>query len=464
MMEKLKPMKICGKMVMPLFEGGKGISVSSGETAGAWANAGGVGTFSGVNAESYDENGNPIPQVYKSKNRYERQKELIKYAIDGAIAQAKIAHKKADGKGLVNMNVLWEMGGCEEVLEGVLSKVKNLINGVTCGAGMPYKLAEICASHDTFYFPIVSSARAFMALWRRSYKKFPTFLGGVVYEDPWKAGGHNGLSNSEDPNVPQSPYGRVAELRKVLNSVGMEDVPIIIAGGVWHLKDWEDYMENEELGKIAFQFGTRPLLTKESPVGNYWHKKLMSLKNGDIVLNKFSPTGFYSSAVNNEFMKNLYARKSREISFTNEANEDLSVEIEVKGRKYFVTQEDASKAEEWLAKGFLTAMKTPDNTIVFVSDEEANEIKKDQIGCMGCLSQCMFSNFAQGDKKSTGRLPDPRSFCIQKSLQAMAHGGDVEKYLMFSGHSAYKFGQDPFYKDGFIPTVKELFEKIKTGE
>ena len=51
----------------------KGIAISSGET---WCiiKVGGVGTFSGVNADSYDENGNLIPQIYKEKTRSGRQR------------------------------------------------------------------------------------------------------------------------------------------------------------------------------------------------------------------------------------------------------------------------------------------------------------------------------------------------------------------------------------------------------
>ena len=40
---------------------------------------------------------------------------------------------------------------------------------------------------------------------------------------------------------------------------------------------------------------------------------------------------------------------------------------------------------------------------------------------MGCLSQCAFSSWADNEKNSTGRLADPRSFCIQKTLQEIAH-------------------------------------------
>ncbi len=202
-----------GREVLPLVEGGKGISVSNGESSGAWAAAGGVGTFSGVNADSYGEDGELIPQLYHGRTRRERHEELVAYAIAGGVQQARVAYERGNGEGRIHMNVLWEMAAAERVLHGVLEGAKGLIHGVTCGAGMPYKIAEICARYGVYYYPIVSSARAFRALWKRAYHKFFDWLGGVVYEDPWLAGGHNGLSNSEDPLNPEPPYPRVRELR-----------------------------------------------------------------------------------------------------------------------------------------------------------------------------------------------------------------------------------------------------------
>jgi len=196
MLKGLHPLIISGQEVLPIIEGGKGISVSNGESSGAFAAAGAVGTFSGVNADFRDEAGNIVPQIYTTKTRTERHEELLAFSIKGGIHQAKIAHEVSGGKGRVHMNVLWEMGGCERVLHGVLEGAKGMVHGVTCGAGMPYKVAEISSSYGVYYYPIVSSARAFRALWMRAYKKFPEWLGGVVYEDPWLAGGHNGLSNS----------------------------------------------------------------------------------------------------------------------------------------------------------------------------------------------------------------------------------------------------------------------------
>jgi NAD(P)H-dependent flavin oxidoreductase YrpB (nitropropane dioxygenase family) len=364
------------------------------------------------------------------------------------------------------MNVLWEMGGAERVLRGVLGGAKGLIHGVTCGAGMPYKIAEISAEYGVYYYPIVSSARAFRALWKRAYHKFPEWLGGVVYEDPWRAGGHNGLSNSEDPNVPEDPRPRVAELRKVMNDLGLNSVPIVMAGGVWYMRDWADWIDDPDVAPVAFQFGTRPLLTQESPISKEWKTRLLTLEEGDIFLNKFSPTGFYSSAVRNPFLRELKGRSDRQIAFVEEAEGDLHHEFKIgaRGRQIFVTASDKALAEKWVSEGYTDGLRTPDSTVIFVSAEKSKEIQKDQSDCMGCLSQCQFSNWAQNEAATTGRRPDPRSYCIQKTLQDIVHGDPVDDQLMFAGHNAFKFKDDPFYSNGFIPTVKELIDRLHTGD
>jgi len=455
-----------GKEVLPLIEGGKGISVSSGQSSGAWSKAGGIGTFSGVNADSYDKNGKIIPQQYKEKTRTGRHKELIDFSVKGAIDQAKIARDIAGKDSALHVNILWEMGAAETILTQTLEKSKGLIDGVTCGAGMPYKLSEISASFGVYYYPIVSSARAFNALWKRSYRKTSEFLGGVVYEDPWLAGGHNGLSNSENPLEPQAPFPRVLELRKLMNEFKLENIPIIMAGGVWKLDEWEDWIDNKDLGPVCFQFGTRPLLTQESPIPDDWKRRLLTIKPGDVSLHRFSPTGFYSSALRNDFLIELENRSVRQTPYlreqTNEFNEKL--EIGPRKRTYYFKHSDKSKILKWIKKGFAKPLTTPDDTLIWVTLKKARQILKDQIDCMGCLSSCLFSNWAQNEKGTTGKKADPRSFCIQKTLQRISHGiSSIENELMFAGHSAYRFASDPFYKNGFIPKVKELVDRICKG-
>ncbi|PLK27739.1 nitronate monooxygenase family protein [Novosphingobium sp. TH158] len=463
----LQPIVYGGREVWPLVEGGKGVSATNHASSGAWAAAGGIGTVSAVNADSYDPEGKIIPQIYHALTRKERHQELIRYGIDGAVEQVKRAHDIAGGKGAININILWEMGGAQQILEGILERTRGLVTGVTCGAGMPYKLAEIAARFNVSYLPIVSSGRAFRLLWKRAYHKVSELLGAVVYEDPWLAGGHNGLSNAEDPRKPEDPYPRVKALRETMRAEGVpESVPIVMAGGVWYLRDWNDWIGNPELGSIAFQYGTRPLLTQESPIPQAWKDALRELEPGDVLLHRFSPTGFYSSAVRNPFLRNLEARSERQVPYSKVAAGEHTVQLDVgvKGKNFWVAPADLDRAHAWYGAGFTEGLRTPDDTIVFVTPAEREEIKKDQSDCMGCLSHCGFSSWKDHDDYTTGRLADPRSFCIQKTLQDIAHGGPVEQNLMFAGHAAYKFKQDPFYSNNFTPTVKQLVDRILTGD
>ncbi|MDH5796743.1 MAG: nitronate monooxygenase [Anaplasmataceae bacterium] len=467
MLNNLQKINISGRDVWPIIEGGKGIGISDGSSAGAFAATGAVGTFSGVHTKYIDQNGEYIPIEYKTKTRLERHNELITYSIKSAVSQARIAHKVSGGNGCIHMNILWEIANCPTLLEGILEQTEGLIHGVTGGAGMPYKLSEIATRHKIYYYPIISSMRAFRILWKKSYKDYIEFLGGVVYEDPWLAGGHNGLSSAENPLEPQEPYPRLAILRKFMNEVGLECVPIIMAGGVWNLNEWSKYLNNPEIGKIAFQFGTRPLLTQESPISDAWKKKLLTIKEGEVILNKFSPTGFYSSATKNNFIVELQERSKRQILYRVIKDDDFNIPFSTSKRRsntVFIMAKDLAKVEEWQGNGFDTILRTPDKTLIFVQYEKALEIRKDQVDCMGCLSQCRFSNWKDSDEHTTNKLADPRSYCIQKTLQnAMSDKHDLDNDLLFSGHNAYRFGTDKLYANNHIPTIAELVEVILSG-
>ena len=462
-MKNLNPIIISGKEVLPLIEGGKGINGSDGRSSGAWAHENCVGTFSGVSPDYYDEKGNVIFERYFKKDRPSRHQEMVEQSIKGCLAQAQIAHEVSGGKGRIHINMLWELAGSQQILNGVLEKAKGLIHGVTCGAGLPYNLGELASKFGVYYYPIISSARAFHVLWKRAYNKFVEYLGGVVYEDPWLAGGHNGLSNAEDPNQPQTPYMRIVELRKLMNSLGLEEKPIILAGGIWSLDDWQDYIDNPDIGKIAFQFGTRPMITKESPISDAWKKLMLQVKKGDVILQKFSPTGFFSSAIKNTFLSRLIERKQGEVPFSHEATEEFSQPLNVSETKViFIRPQDSEKAMNQIKAGFTEIKETPDNTVVFLTPDEWVQMKEDRKNCVGCLSQCQFSSWSQA-RGSTGRLPDPRSYCIHKTLYDVSHNGSIVDNLLFAGHQVYRFATDPLYRNG-IPSVKELIERIKSGK
>ena len=135
-----------------------------------------------------------------------------------------------------------------------------------------------------------------------------------------------------------------------------------------------------------------------------------------------------------------------------------------RARLVYLVHHDKKQADSWIAEGYTDVLRTPDSTLIFVDPERSHQIRQDQVDCMGCLSACLFSNWSQGESGTTGRSPDPRSYCIQKTLQEISHGGDVDTHLLFAGHNAYRFGEDPFYAGGFIPSVQQLIDRIMSGD
>ena len=463
-MKKLQKIALSGAEVFPLSEGGKGINGTDGKSSGSWAKEGGVGTISLVSPTLVDNQGNIIPEEFKEKIREKRHREMVEYAVKGGISQLKIAHEIAGNNGRIHVNMLWEMADSQEVLSRVLQGAKGLVHGITSGAGLPYNLGQIASENGVYYYPIVSSSRAFGILWKRAFKNYADYLGGVVYEDPWLAGGHNGLSNAENPLVPERPYERLVAMRRLLTELGLTDLPIILAGGLWNLAEWQDYIDNPEIGKIAFQFGTRPMITKESPISDEWKKLMLNTKKGDVILQKFSPTGFYSSAIRNNFLQKLIDRKNNEIDFKDNATDEFNQELKISPTKIvYIKNSDIEHVKKQQQNGYTLIKPTPDNTLVFLSENEWLEMQKDRAECVGCLSQCQFSGWSRANG-NTGKLPDCRTYCIHKTLMNIGHGGNVDNNLAFAGHNVYRFSEDEMYKNGHIPTVHELFQAILNGK
>ena len=204
-MKAINAIRMGGMDVLPLIEGGKGISISNGISSGNWASPA-ASARSAPSMPTASITGRRIPQIYHGRTRRERHEELVAFAVKGALTQARRAYDLASGMGRLHANILWEMGAAERIITDVLEQAKGLIHGITCGAGMPYRLSDIAARFNVYYYPSsprpARSTRCGSAPTRRRRR----LLGGVVYEDPWLAGGHNGLSNGEDPTNPEDPF------------------------------------------------------------------------------------------------------------------------------------------------------------------------------------------------------------------------------------------------------------------
>jgi hypothetical protein len=165
-------------------------------------------------------------------------------------------------------------------------------------------------------------------------------------------------------------------------------------------------------------------------------------------------------------LKEIQGRNDRQVKYSEVKNVtcDMPIPIGARKRDVYISSQDEEKVDNWYSAGYTEAMKTPDSTLIFVRPEDMQGILRDQADCNGCLSACRFSNWMDFDSYTTGRKPDPRTYCIQKTLQNAIHNPDVDDHLAFLGHIAYKFSEDPFYSSGKLPTIKELVARILTGD
>ena len=188
-----------------------------------------------------------------------------------------------------------------------------------------------------------------------------------------------------------------------------------MAGGVWHLSDWRDWIGNKELGPIAFQFGTRPLLTQESPIPESWKKRLLDLLPGDVLLHRFSPTGFYSSAVKNGFLDELIGRSSREVEFGDEqdavAARTSFFAYGRTGNGVWISETDHARVRGWMADGFTQPMRTPDRTLIFVTPEKARR-DPSRSGRLHGLSQSLPLQQLEGSRRPYDRSLGRSAFLL----------------------------------------------------
>src|SRR3546814_8889586 len=88
----------------------------------------------------------------------------------------------------------------------------------------------------------------------------------------------------------------------------------------------------------------RRVLFRSSPIPQVWKDKLLDIDDDEVLLHRFSPTGFYSSAVRTPFLRNLEARSERQIPFsTQEAGDHtFQLDVGVQGTHVWVTRDRKS--------------------------------------------------------------------------------------------------------------------------
>ena len=265
---------------IPIVQGGMGVGISLSNLAGNVALNGGIGVLSGV------EMGFNQGDFYKDKIK--ANSKALKYHIRKAKEIAK--------GGIVGINIMAVLNDFEET---VIEAVKEKIDIIFSGAGLPLSLPSFTKGTNTKVVPIVSSDRAARLICRTWDKRYGIIPDAIVLEGP-KAGGHLGFSREEleDPSKDlEKLLPEVLEIIKPFEEKYERKIPVIVAGGIMDGKDMAKFIK---LGAAGVQMGSRFVATDECDAADGFKEAYINAKEEDIVLID-SPVGLVGRAINSKF-------------------------------------------------------------------------------------------------------------------------------------------------------------------
>lgn len=272
------------KIKVPIVLGAMGIGVTRSGLASAVTNAGGLGVISGVNLG------------YSEPDFFDNMLEANLRGLRNEIRKA----KALTDNGFVGVNFMVAMN---RYAEHVKEAVKEGVDFIVSGAGIPTELPEFVKGTSTKIAPIISSSKAaklITKVWDRKYDVAPD---AVVLEGI-KAGGHLGFSVEDLEANHYDMVEVVAEVKAVLKPYEEKynkKIPLIVAGGVF---DGADIMKVLAAGGDGVQMATRFVATKECDASEAFKSAYINAKSEDVKI-IVSPVGMPGRAVLNPFLEKV---------------------------------------------------------------------------------------------------------------------------------------------------------------
>jgi len=273
----LAPLRLGGKTLLPIVQGGMGVGISAGGLAGTVAGLGGMGTISSVDLRRHH------PDLMAQTAHLDGEsgaKERINAANLIALArEIARARRIANGRGLVAVNIMRAVSEYEAYVRESLACG---IDAVVVGAGLPLDLPELARDFPkTLLIPILSDARG-VQLVVRKWEKKGRLPDAIIIEHPKLAGGHLGAAKVADLNDKRFDFDVVLpEVLEFFRKSGLAGkIPLIPAGGINSLAD---IRRLQALGASAVQLGTAFAVTAESDASAEFKRILAEARPEDIV-------------------------------------------------------------------------------------------------------------------------------------------------------------------------------------
>ena len=268
----------------PIIQGGMGVGVSLHKLAGNVSKEGGIGIISTADIGYQEEDFNKNP---------------LKANLRAIGKEIKKAREIAGEDKILGVNVMVALKNYAEIVKEC---VKQKIDLIVSGAGIPKELPEYVAGTKTKIAPIVSSLRCCKLICSHWIKKYQYVPDMIVIEGP-EAGGHLGIKREEleEENKPklENITKEVVNYIKEIEKEYKKEIPVISAGGIWDKNDIQKYLN---LGADGVQMATRFVTTYECDASEEFKKAYIKSKKEDIKIID-SPVGMPGRAIYNNFIK-----------------------------------------------------------------------------------------------------------------------------------------------------------------
>ncbi len=276
----------------PIIQGGMGVGVSMHNLAGNVSKEGGIGIISTADIGYLEE---------------DFSKEPIKANLRAIGKEIKKARQIAGKDKIIGVNIMVALKNYSEIVKEC---VKQKIDLIISGAGIPKELPEYVKGSNTKIAPIVSSFRCCKLIvthWMKKYNYVPDM---IVIEGP-EAGGHLGFKREEleedsKPKLENITTEIVDYIKEIEKETG-KNIPVIAAGGIWDSKDIKRFLN---LGASGVQMATRFVATNECDASIEFKNAYVNAKSEDIKIIK-SPVGMPGRAIYNNFIKKTENEKCK---------------------------------------------------------------------------------------------------------------------------------------------------------
>ena len=276
----------------PIIQGGMGVGVSLHKLAGNVSKEGGIGVISTADIGYQEEDFNTNP---------------LKANLRAIGTEIKKAREIAGEDKILAVNVMVALKNYADIVKEC---VKQKIDLIISGAGIPKDLPEYIKGSKTKIAPIVSSLRCCKLIVKHWITKY-NYAPDMIVIEGTEAGGHLGFKPEELEEGNKSKLEDITKdvvnyIKEVEKDTGKE-IPVISAGGIWDKNDIEKFLS---LGASGVQMATRFVATDECDASEEFKKAYVEASKENIKIIK-SPVGMPGRALYNKFIKKVENEKSK---------------------------------------------------------------------------------------------------------------------------------------------------------